>query len=129
MAIAGKSGGVYLGVNKVKELQSWGLDISSDTIDTSSFDSDGWKTFIAALKEWGGSFEASWAKSTDPNGQKAFYDAFIAGIPIKVKLDVDGTNYYEGDVLITGFNVEAPVDDKITLSIDFQGTGPLAYLP
>jgi predicted secreted protein len=128
MAIAGKGGGVFLGVNKVKELQNWNIDSSIDTIDTSSFDSQGWKTFLAGLKDWSGSADASWAFEDDATGQKALWDAYIAGNPIAIKFDLDGTGpNFTGNVIITGVGVAAPVDDKVTCKFDFQGTGTLTY--
>jgi predicted secreted protein len=128
MAIAGKSGGVFLGVNKVKELQSWSVDTGVDTIDTSSFDSAGWKTFIAGLKDWSGSCEASFNFSGDALGQKAIWDAYLAGTLLAVKFDFDGTGpNLTGSVLITSVGFSAPVDDKITAKFDYQGSGALAY--
>ena len=123
MAIAGKSGGVYLGSNKIGELSSWSLDLGADDIEITSFDSNGWKEYLAGLKEWSGSIEGNF-KSGDTNGQKAIINAWISGTALNFEFRIDATNKFTGSAFVKP-SIETPVDDKATFSSDIQGTGAL----
>lgn len=127
MAIAGKGGALKIGVNQVAEVEGWKLDLQGDTIDTTSQDSAGWKTFIQGLKEWSGSADTSWAVATDANGQKAIQDALLNGTTVSVEFNVNGVNKYTGNTLVKKINIDSTVKDKIKLSVDLQGTGALTY--
>lgn len=126
MAISGKSGGVYLGVNKVAEITNWSLDIEADMLESTNFDSSGWRQYVAGLKGWSGSFEGEW-KMSDTTGQKALQDALLGGTTVSIKLDVNGTNNYTGTAYISTQGVETPVDDLVTVNFDYQGSGALTY--
>ena len=65
--------------------------------------------------------------STDTKGQKALQDAFLNGTTVKVKMYVDATNYYQGDAYISSLSIEDPVDDVVSISIEFTGTGALSF--
>jgi predicted secreted protein len=123
MAIAGKGGSVNIDAAKVAEIANWSLDLGADDIDITSFDSDGWKEFLAGLKEWSGSMEGNF-KPTDAAGQKAILAAWAAGTPITFTFKVDGTTSFSGSAFVKP-SIEVPVDDKATFSCDFQGTGAL----
>lgn len=121
--IKGKDGGVYLGANKIAELANWNLDMGADDIDVTSFDSDGWKEFLAGLKEWSGSAEGNF-DPTDANGQKAILNAWLNGEAVTLELKVSSTINFSGSALVKP-SIETPVDDKVAFSFDYQGTGPL----
>ena len=124
MAIAGKGGSVYISTNKVAEISQWSLDCKADNIDITSFDSNGWKEFLAGLKEWSGSFEGNF-KPSDTNGQAALISAWQSGSTVTLKLNIESTTkYFQGSAYVD-FSVDMPVDDKGGFSCDFQGTGSL----
>jgi len=123
MAIAGKGGAVKLGTNKVAEIANWSLDLGADDIDVTSFDSNGWKEFLAGLKEWSGSIEGNFV-STDTNGQKAILQAWLNGNALVFKFEVSSGVSFTGNAYVKP-SIEVPVDDKASFSCDFQGTGPL----
>ena len=124
MAIAGYGGGVYLDSTKVAEIANWSLDMSADDIDITSFDSDGWRERMQGIKEWSGSFEGNF-EPDDTQGQAALIDAWLNGQKVTLELQVNSTIKFSGDALVT-LNIETPVDDKVSFSCDFQGTGALA---
>lgn len=129
MPIAGKSGSLYVGAtpNKVAEISNWSLDLGAENIDVTTFDSNGWKEYLAGLKEWSGSAGGNF-KFTDTNGQQAIYNAWLNGTTLAVELRLGTTSpKFTGTVLITGISVESPVDDKAAINFDFQGTGALTY--
>jgi predicted secreted protein len=123
MAITGIGGAVKLGANKVAEIGNWTLDLGADNIDVTSFDSNGWKEFLAGLKEWSGSFEGNY-KNDDTNGQKAIIGAWLASQSLEITLEVTAGVTFKGDAFFT-LSLETPVDDKASFSCDFQGTGAL----
>lgn len=126
MAIAGKSGKLGLGTQMVTEINNWSLDLSSDAPEVTALGDD-WKQFISGLKEWSASSEGSFNVHTDAEGQKAVQDAFLNGELVSLRLYVNPTNYYSGSAYISSLSVEDPVDDAVTISFEFQGTGALTY--
>ena len=123
MALAGKSGAVKLGANKVAEISNWSLDLGADDIDITSFDSNGWKEYLAGLKEWSGSIEGN-LKTNDTNGQKAIFSAWLAGTPLTFTFEVSSGVTFQGSAFVKP-SIEVPVDDKASFSCDITGTGAL----
>ena len=128
MAISGKGGNVKVGAVTVAEVKNWKLDIEADMLESSNFGTAGWKTFVAGLKSWGGSFELEWKVSTDTTGQKALQDALLGGTSVALTLDVNGTNNYSGTAFMKKEGLETPVDGIVTGSFDYQGTAALTYV-
>jgi predicted secreted protein len=126
MAIAGKSGKLGLGASAVMDISSWSLELGADTLDVTALGDD-WKKFIAGLKEWSASAEGFYSVHTDATGQKALQDAYLNSTEVSLKLFVNATNYYSGSAYISGMSVEDPVDDTVSISFEFQGTGALSY--
>ena len=123
MALAGKGGAVKLGANKVAEISNWSLDLGADDIDITSFDSNGWKEYLAGLKEWSGSIEGN-LKTDDTNGQKAILQAWLAGTLLTFTFEVSSGVTFQGSALVKP-SIEVPVDDKASFSCDITGTGAL----
>jgi predicted secreted protein len=123
MAVTGTGGGVSIGANKIAEIANWSLDLGADDIDITSFDSQGWKKYLAGLKEWSGSLEGNFMPD-DTNGQKAILDAWLSGTALTFTLKVSDTVSFTGDAFVKP-SIEVPVDDKATFSCDFTGTGAL----
>lgn len=123
MAIEGTGGGVSIGANKIAEIANWSLDLGADDIDITSFDSQGWKEYLAGLKEWSGSLEGNFMPE-DTNGQKAILAAWLSGTALTFTLKVSDTVSFTGNAFVKP-SIEVPVDDKVTFSCDFTGTGAL----
>ena len=127
MAIAGKNGKVIIGTGttKVVGIKNWSLELSLETLETTALGDD-WKNSISGLKEWTASAEGDFEVTTDTTGQKLLSDAYLAGTTVEVKLFVDATNYYTGTAYINSLSIEDPVDDVVTISIEFTGNGALS---
>lgn len=123
MAITGVGGGVYVGSTKVAEIANWSLDMEADDIDTTNFDSNGWKELMQGLKEWSGSFEGNF-KPDDTNGQAALINAWLSGNSVTLDLRVNTAVKFAGSAFIKP-SIETPNDDKVSFSCDYQGTGAL----
>lgn len=129
MAVAGKNGKVVIGASaskKVVGIKNWSLELSLDTLETTALGDD-WKNYITGLKEWSASSEGDYEVPVDTEGQKALQDAFLNGTTVTVKLYVDDTNYYKGEAYINSLSIEDPVDDVVSISIEFTGTGALTF--
>lgn len=97
------------------------LNRSADTVETTSKDSDGYKSYEASFKDW--SIDADGLIVTDDAGWVEMEDAFEAGSKLKVQFVTASGDKYDGSVIITDFPVEAPYDDMATYSVTLQGTG------
>ena len=129
MAVAGKGGKVVIGdgaAKKVVGIKSWSLELSLDTLETTALGDD-WKNYITGLKEWSASSEGDYEVPVDEEGQAASQSAFLNGTTVVVKLYVDGKNYYMGEAYINSLSIEVPVDDVVSISIEFTGTGALSF--
>ena len=123
MAIAGFGGAVKVEGENVAEISNWSLDLDADDIDVTNFDSDGWKEYIAGARGWSGSFEGNFVPD-DTTGQGALIAAWVASENVELTLNVDDGISFEGEAMIK-LSMEAPVDDKVSFSCDFQGSGEL----
>lgn len=129
MAIAGKNGKVVLGSSssdKVVGIKNWSLELSLDTLETTALGDD-WKKYITGLKEWTASSEGDYGVPTDTAGQQALQTAFLNGDVVTLKLYVDDSNYYTGEAFINSLSIEDPVDDVVSVSIEFTGNGALSF--
>ncbi len=129
MAIAGKSGKLAIGDSTpatVVGIKNWSLDLSVDAMETTALGDD-WKNYISGLKEWTASAEGDFAVETDTTGQEVLQEAFLNGTEVTVNLHVNDTNYYSGLAIITSLSVEDPVDDVVSISMDFTGNGELSF--
>jgi predicted secreted protein len=122
LALAGKGGAVKLGTNKIAEISNWSLDLGADDIEITSFDSNGWKEYLAGLKEWSGSIEGN--LKTDDNGQKAILNAWLNGTKLSFTFEVSSSVSFQGEAFVKP-SIEVPVDDKASFSCDITGTGAL----
>ena len=103
--------------------QSWNSTIETDTLETTSMGTNGWKTFEGSLQSWSGTVEIYFKDDM----AKLETGAWIDGAAVAVIL-TDGTsgNTYTGSALITSVAVDVAVADLVTLSLDLTGTGELA---
>ena len=129
MAVAGKNGKVVIGTEsdqKVVGIKNWSLELSLDTLETTSLGDD-WKNYITGLKEWSAPSEGDYEVPLDGQGQAALQDAYLHGTTVTLKLFVDEKNYYMGEAYINSLSIEDPVDDVVSISIECTGTGALSF--
>lgn len=130
MAIAGKSGKLSIGGTtpiKVVGIKNWSLDLSLDTLDTTALGDD-WKNYITGLKEWSASSDGDYNVHLDTTGQEALQTAYLEGKTIDLQLFVNDTNCYKGKAFISSLTIEDPVDDVVSISIEFTGTDALSFV-
>lgn len=102
---------------------NWSLSPSVDEKNVTTFksavDNQGWKSFIPLFKGWTASAEAFW-------GDHRFFESLGKTVIIKLFTDAGpAQDCLEGYAIVTSDSVEAPGDDVVEESIDFQGVGAL----
>jgi predicted secreted protein len=110
-----------IGANSISELTSiGGLDLSADTIETTTLDSEGWRTFMQGLKDGGEVGVSGFFNPADTNGQKAMLDAFnngiLTGFTILFPALLGASWDFQG--IVTGFSTGVELEDGIS----FEGT-------
>lgn len=115
------------------------LGLSAETIDTQSKDSGMWAEKDIKKLSWNASSENVFSADADVNSYDKLFAMFIAHKSVTLKFGIvanpmnempaDGwalsAGAYTGKAVITSLETNAPDGDKATLSISFDGTGPL----
>lgn len=100
---------------------NWSCDLSSDTSEVTTFQSEGWKENMPTIKGFTASADSYW-------GDSEF--AHSLGKEVIIALFVDNTTSkkrYEGYAVISSDSIETAVDDIINETIEFEGIGRLYY--
>ena len=107
------------------------ISLSMDTRDISNKGSAGWKQLLEAQMSWSASVEGLYAIQ-DAGGSAVknydeMYDLLISRTPTYLTLTtaVTGDYSYSGEVYITSLEQSAPMEDNMTFSASFEGTGIL----
>lgn len=131
-AIRGFEGNIYLSndggttYKAIAAMKDSTLTISQEELEASSFDSNGWMEYIPGLKEW--ELEAEGIYVLSDASQESLYQALVDASTVKVRLfpkDGTGNKGYEGHAFITSWEVNNAVDDIVTISATFRGTGEI----
>jgi predicted secreted protein len=104
------------------------LDVKVDTIETSSHDSaDQWRTFVGGMKDGG---ELKMEVNYDPAAHGTIFSN-LGGAPIdqKVTLSDAGAAVVAFNGIITGFQAQAPYDDKLSASVTIKVSGAPVITP
>lgn len=117
VTVSGKS----LTVSQRGGFFNWSCELSADTADITTFSSGGWKENLPTIKGFTASAESYW-------GDSEFFQSLGKEVVIALYVD-NGVNKkrYEGFAVISSDSVEAPADDIINESIEFEGTEKLYY--
>ncbi|WP_366923877.1 phage tail protein [Metallumcola ferriviriculae] len=117
VTVSGKS----IRVDQAGGFFSWSADLSSDTVDVSTFESGGWKENLPTINGFTAAAESYWAdeRLSSRLGQEVI---------IALYLDT-GTNKkrYEGYGRISGDSIKLSADGVVNESIEFEGSGKLYY--
>ena len=124
--LKGKDGTVSLANASVTGVvQSWNVSIETDTLETTSMGTAGWKTFEGSLQSWTGTVEIYYSDTNDYlHNEAGDTDSYISGATVAVSLS-DGTNTYVGSAVVTSAAVDVSVADLVTMSLDLTGSGEL----
>jgi len=112
----GKSGQVQTPTSsEITGINSWTLDVSSDVVETTSFDDSGVRAYLGTIQGWSGSFE----------GFKTGVPITLSGASATCTLRETGSANQDwvGTVYITGHHTTSSHDGLVTYTYDFQGSG------
>lgn len=114
---------VKVGSQVVGGQRNASLEMSAETMDTTTKSSNGWAEKIAGLKSWTTSCDGIYF--LDDAGLKAVETAFFNGTAVDLEFS-KGTDFgYKGSAIITSMNAEAGQDDVVSYTVSFEGSGPL----
>ena len=100
------------------------LSRSAETLDKTSKDSDGWQESLAGLKSW--SISTDGLLILDDEGYEALENAYMMSENVLIQFSTKSGAMFEGDAIITAIDLDAPYDDLISYTAEFQGSGALA---
>jgi TP901-1 family phage major tail protein len=102
------------------------LNRTTNVIEVTSKDGNGWAENIAGIKSWSVECEGFLVK--DDVGLEALENAWLEGEEVEVELAYNGSAY-TGTAIISDFPNEFPQDDAVTFSLSLTGTGALKKNP
>lgn len=126
--INGSNGSVYIGTDKIGELNSYTITVTQNTEETFGF-GDTWTTNTATSKSW--SVEASgYHDPDDADGQAVLITDILTGdssvsIVVRTEGDASGDDTYSGTVILTEVSMDATADGIIGFSFSGSGSGAL----
>ena len=119
----GSEGLIKVSTTTIGELRSYTLEQTSDTIEDSSM-GDASRTYKTGLKGFSGS--ASLFFDELDAGQILI----VVGSEIAIKVFPEGASsgdkFYEGNAIVTGYNISASFDGMVEAEMTFTGTGTLS---
>jgi len=115
--VVGKNGSVTF-TNLTAGVKAWSLDLVGDALETTDYDDSGHRTYTTGLDGWTASCELNWdAANTVDVGDSATLTLLIGA----------ATPNYSGTALVTGISVNSVVDNIVSATVSFQGTGACDY--
>ena len=115
---------LYVGSNVVAGQRGASLSMSADDIDITDKTTEGYKAFLAGLKEW--SISCDGLVCVGDAGYDALVDAFLNAEEVQVQLKNEaGTFGYQGTVSIASMDFDAQYDDALTYSCELRGASAL----
>lgn len=126
MAVAAMGTKLFVGLNSVVELTSVsGLELSADTLETTSLDSNNWRTFIQGVRDAGEVSVSGYFNPADTNGQKALIDAFNNGSSTAFKIVFPSTlgAEWQFNGVLTGVTTGAEMEDNVTFEATIKVSG------
>jgi TP901-1 family phage major tail protein len=108
------------------------LSFTMETRDISNKSSAGWRELLEAQRSWSVSCEGLYAFVDSTGAATKNYDDFWtlmntrAPLYIEIATGVTGDKYYSGQCYITSLEQSAPMEDNMTYSMSFEGTGVLS---
>ena len=116
-------GGVAIGATK-----SFTLTINSQTIDTTSKDSDAWGESLYGSKDWNVSVDGLYDPESPMNAEELF-DAITNDTRLLLEMAViDGTGgglVFKGYANASGLTIGASYNDAVTFTGNMQGDGAI----
>ena len=132
--LTGNNGAISINGVAVAAVRNFSLEMSEDTIETTTMGTDV-RTYVAGLSTFSGSADIYFDNSDFDTNETTFNPTAglvgASGVAGKFYVDyVSGAgsdNAFTGNIIVTGYTVNASFDGMVEASISFQGTGALTY--
>jgi len=116
----------------VAALRTFTIDITSDTIETTTMGNDT-RQYLKGLSSWSGSADIYFDPANMPtsNTGNVFLNPTLPAVgtgTATVEAFLDSTSHkLSGECIITGVSINSSMDGMVEASISFQGSGSLTY--
>ena len=108
------------GSTEVKNVKDLTLNLESGEADVTTRATSGWKASIATLKE--ASLEFGILYDTEDADFTAFRDAYFSNTALALFVTDGNGSGLDADWSITGFSVEQPLEEAVTVSVTAKPT-------
>lgn len=123
--LRGNAASIRVAADAILECQNWSLDISQETVDTTSF-GDTFRESTPTFATWSATAKGNY-DITDTTGQLALHTAVLAGsLVADIRFYVDSTNYYHGGAYVSAA-ISAAVDGIVEINWTFAAASALTY--
>jgi predicted secreted protein len=127
-SLVGNAGVISVNTQNVVEVRSYSIEMTADTIETTTM-SNASRRYVKGLSTFSGTADVYWDAT---HFSTADLDGLINGsvgagaVALKVYPQGTGANWF-GNIIITGYSLNASFDGMVEASISFQGDGALSY--
>jgi predicted secreted protein len=120
---------VLYGGKAIARAKSYNFEVNKQTVDVTTFDSDGWKEFLVDLKEWKFSVSGLITRENDEdNNFDDMLSAIIGSDSTAIVMLVDsesGIADIRGSAYVIKLSAAGDVGGEAKADYEFQGTGKL----
>ena len=127
-----KTVGGSVDATKVAAVRNFSIELTRDTIETTTMSVDV-RTYINGLSSWSGSADI-YFDSASTSGHLDYFPVLnptqgtVGQGTVAVELYLaDSAGKFNGNIIITGFTVNATMDGMVEASISFQGSGACTF--
>ena len=117
---------VYNSTTKLAHATDCSIEISMDTIDTTTKDSAGWRDILPGLRQASVNTSHLYEDSAS-EGVDELWAAFLARTPLTLRFstEVVGEERFTGSFYLTSLSLSGGVEDAATYSATFELSGAL----
>jgi predicted secreted protein len=118
---------LYVEGTVIAKTTSHSLSVNHSLRETTNKDSAGWKDNLEGLRDWSIDCDALHAED-NAFGLEDLLDFVLTRtqVTLKFSTEVSGDVKYSGEAWITSVSENAGVEDNVSYSVSFEGTGALS---
>lgn len=115
---------ILVNSNNVADIKSiGGMDLSADTIETTTLDSGGWRTFMQGMKDGGDVSVSGFFNPGDSNGQVSLYNSFNSGALLNLAILFPFGAAWNFSGIVTGISTSAEMEDVVSFEATVKVSG------
>lgn len=110
----------------VASVRTWSMEITRETVESTSMSSGGNRTYVKGLQTFSGSMDIVYDDSENTIVSTAMNPDTDDTVTVELySASGADTSKFAGDVIITSYSVTASYDGLTEASVSFQGTGAI----